>query len=127
MLVVDDEDGIRQLIAFALRRAGFDVVEAADGQAALDLVKTSPVAMVVLDVGMPVISGTDVLQALRADPETSTLPVLLMTRSGDEMRAVEGLAAGADDFLLKPIRLDELVARINARMRLRRTAQVADR
>jgi len=117
VLVVDDEDGIRELVAFALRRAGFAVIEASSGQAALDIVKTSPVAMVVLDMGMPEVSGTYVVQALRANPETATLPVLLMTGSGDEMSVIEGLAAGADDFLLKPIRLDELVARINAHLR----------
>jgi EAL domain-containing protein (putative c-di-GMP-specific phosphodiesterase class I)/CheY-like chemotaxis protein len=134
VLVVDDDDGIRELVGFALRRAGFDVVEAASGQAALDVVNTSPVAMLVLDMGMPEMSGTYVVQALRANPETATLPVLLMTGSGDEMSVIEGLAAGADDFLLKPVRLDELVARINAHLRRdvawsvvleERTAQIA--
>jgi EAL domain-containing protein (putative c-di-GMP-specific phosphodiesterase class I)/CheY-like chemotaxis protein len=134
ILVVDDEDGIRELVAFALRRAGFQVIEAVSGQAALDTVKASPVAMVVLDMGMPAMSGTSVVQALRANPETATLPVLLMTGSGDEMSVIEGLAAGADDFLLKPVRLDELVARINAHLRRddawsavleERTAQIA--
>ena len=134
VLVVDDEDGIRELVAFALRRAGFEVIQAANGQAALDLVGTVPVAMVVLDMGMPEMSGTYVVQALRAQPETATLPVLLMTGSGDEMSVIEGLAAGADDFLFKPVRLDELVARINAHLRRdvawsvvleERTAQIA--
>lgn len=134
VLVVDDEDRIRELVAFALRRAGFEVLEAANGQAALDIVKASPVAMVVLDMGMPEMSGTAVVKALRANPETATLPVLLMTGSGDEMSVIEGLAAGADDFLLKPVRLDELVARINAHLRRdvawsvvleERTAQIA--
>ena len=134
VLVVDDDDGIRELVGFALRRAGFEVIEASNGQAALDLVRTVPVGMVVLDMGMPEMSGTYVVQALRAQPETATLPVLLMTGSGDEMSVIEGLAAGADDFLLKPVRLDELVARINAHLRRgvawsqvleERTAQVA--
>jgi EAL domain-containing protein (putative c-di-GMP-specific phosphodiesterase class I)/CheY-like chemotaxis protein len=134
VLVVDDEDGVRGLVSFALRRAGFDVSEASNGQAALDIVRTTPVAMVVLDMGMPEMSGTYVVQALRARPETATLPVLLMTGSGDEMSVIEGLAAGADDFLFKPIRLDELVARINAHLRRddawsrvleERTAQIA--
>ena len=134
VLVVDDDDGIRELVGFALRRAGFDVIEASNGQAALDLVRTVPVGMMVLDMGMPGMSGTYVVQALRAQPETATLPVLLMTGSGDEMSVIEGLAAGADDFLLKPVRLDELVARINAHLRRdmawsqvieERTAQIA--
>jgi len=90
VLVVDDEDGIRELVAFALRRAGFAVIEASSGQAALDIVKTSPVAMVVLDMGMPEVSGTYVVQALRANPETATLPVLLMTGSGVAALLVPG-------------------------------------
>ncbi|HEY8952971.1 MAG TPA: response regulator, partial [Candidatus Dormibacteraeota bacterium] len=102
VLVVDDDHGIRELVGFALRRAGFDVIEASNGQAALDIVATAPVAMVVLDMGMSEMSGTYVVQALRARPETATLPVLLMTGSGDDMSVIEGLAAGADDFLLKP-------------------------
>jgi EAL domain-containing protein (putative c-di-GMP-specific phosphodiesterase class I)/CheY-like chemotaxis protein len=134
ILVVDDEDGIRELIAFALRRAGYDVIVASSGQRALDIVRTSPVAMMVLDMGMPEMPGTDVVRALRAQPEIATLPVLLMTGSGDDMSVIEGLAAGADDFLLKPVRLDELVARINAHLRRdvawsvvleERTAQIA--
>ena len=117
VLVVDDDDSLRELVSFALRRAGFDVLEASNGKAALDLVRTVPIGMMVLDMGMPEMSGTYVVQALRARPETATLPVLLMTGSGDEMSVIEGLAAGADDFLSKPVRLDELVARINAHLR----------
>lgn len=117
VLVVDDEDSTRKLVAFAVRRAGFDVLEASDGKAALDIVRTAAVAMVVLDMGMPGMSGTEVLQALRSRSETATLPVLLMTGSGDEYSVIEGLAAGADDFLSKPVRLDELIARINAHLR----------
>jgi EAL domain-containing protein (putative c-di-GMP-specific phosphodiesterase class I)/CheY-like chemotaxis protein len=117
ILVVDDDDSLRELISFALRRAGFDVLEASSGQAALDIVESTAVALVVLDMGMPGMSGTYVVQALRARAETATLPVLLVTGSGDDMSVIEGLAAGADDFLSKPVRLDELVARINAHLR----------
>jgi EAL domain-containing protein (putative c-di-GMP-specific phosphodiesterase class I)/CheY-like chemotaxis protein len=117
ILVVDDDDSLRELVSFALRRAGFDVLEASNGQAALDIVQSTAVALVVLDMGMPGMSGTYVVQALRARAETATLPVLLVTGSGDEFSVIEGLAAGADDFLSKPVRLDELVARINAHLR----------
>jgi EAL domain-containing protein (putative c-di-GMP-specific phosphodiesterase class I)/CheY-like chemotaxis protein len=117
VLVVDDDEAILELFGVALRRAGFEVIEAASGEAALDIVNTSPVAIVVLDMAMPEMSGTHMVQALRANPETATLPVLLITGAGDEMSVIEGLAAGADDFLLKPVRLDELVARINAHLR----------
>jgi EAL domain-containing protein (putative c-di-GMP-specific phosphodiesterase class I)/DNA-binding response OmpR family regulator len=117
ILVVDDDDGLRSLVVLALKRAGFEVVDAASGQAALDLVATTPVSLVVMDIGMPGMSGTEVVERLRSQPETLTLPVLLMTGSTDENSVINGLAAGADDFLPKPVRLDELVARVTAHLR----------
>ena len=68
-------------------------------------------------MGLPRMSGTDVVRALRARPDTQTLPVLLMTGSGTSQSVIEGLDAGADDFLAKPVRLDELVARVRAHLR----------
>ena len=84
VLVVDDDDTIRALVAFALRRAGLDVLEAHSGQAGLELVASETVDLVVLDMTMPGMSGTDVVRALRSGSETATLPILLMTGSGDE-------------------------------------------
>lgn len=117
VLVVDHDDGTRGLVALALRRAGLDILEAPSSQAALDVVRTTAVSLVVLDMGMPGMSGIEVVQALRSRSETATLPLLLMTGSGDEDSVIHGLAAGADDFLPKPVRLDELVARVNAHLR----------
>jgi EAL domain-containing protein (putative c-di-GMP-specific phosphodiesterase class I)/DNA-binding response OmpR family regulator len=117
VLVVDDDDASRSLVVYALRRAGLEVLEAPNGQAALDIVRTTPVGLVVLDMVMPGMYGTEVVQALRSRTETATLPVLLMTGSGDQNSVIQGLAAGADDFLAKPVRLDELVARVNAHLR----------
>ncbi len=117
VLVVDDDKSIRGLVALALKRAGFDVIEAVSGLDALDLVVSQAVGMVVLDMTMPGLSGTDVVRALRSRPETATLPIILMTGSGDEDSVIEGLDAGADDFVPKPVRLDELVARVNAHLR----------
>ena len=117
ILVVDDDAGIRSLVARVLRDAGFEVLEAATGEAALGVVETEAVSLVVLDMGLPGISGTDVVRALRARPQTATLPVILLTGSGDEYTLVEGLGAGADDYLVKPVRLDELVARVRAHLR----------
>lgn len=117
VLVVDDTDDLRQLIALALQRDGCDVLEAASGEAALEILETEPVDIMVLDMILPAMSGTDVLRALRERPETLTLPVLLMTGSGASQSVIEGLNAGANDFLAKPIRLDELVARVRAHLR----------
>jgi EAL domain-containing protein (putative c-di-GMP-specific phosphodiesterase class I)/CheY-like chemotaxis protein len=117
VLVVDDDDDTRGLVTFALRRAGLRVLEAPSGQVALDVVQTEAVGLVVLDAGMPGMSGTDIVRALRSRSETARLPVLLMTGSGDEASGIRGLAAGADDFVPKPVRLDELVARVNGHLR----------
>jgi EAL domain-containing protein (putative c-di-GMP-specific phosphodiesterase class I)/CheY-like chemotaxis protein len=93
------------------------VTEADSGHTALSIVQTRTIGLLVLDMGMPGMSGTDVVRALRSRSETATLPVLLMTGSGDENSVIEGLEAGADDFVPKPVRLDELVARVNAHLR----------
>jgi len=118
ILVVDDEEDVRRLVAFSLKRSGFEVLEAASGAAAIELVQSESVGLIVLDVSMPLMSGLDVVATLRSRSGTATLPILLMTGSGDEDSVIQGLAAGADDFLPKPVRLDELVARVRARLRM---------
>jgi EAL domain-containing protein (putative c-di-GMP-specific phosphodiesterase class I)/DNA-binding response OmpR family regulator len=117
VLIVDDADDLRRLISIALQRGGFDVLEANSGEAAIAIIESRTVDVLVLDMGLPVMSGTDVVRALRGRPETVTLPILLMTGSGTSQSVIEGLDAGADDFLAKPVRLDELVARVRAHLR----------
>ena len=117
ILVVDDDDGVRTVVARRLRMAAFGVLEAASGEAALAVIEVEEVDLVVLDVGLPGMSGTDVVHALRARPQTATLPIILLTGNGVEYNLVTGLDAGADDYLAKPVRLDELVARVRAHLR----------
>ena len=117
ILVVDDDASTRALVASSLRRAGFHVIEAASGEAGLVAVETEAISLVVLDVVLPGMSGTDVVRALRERPQTATLPVLLLTGQGGEYPLVTGLGAGADDYLAKPVQLDELVARVRAHLR----------
>ena len=119
VLVVDDQEDLRRLLVLALERHDFDVLEAGSGEAAMDVLTSRPVDVLVLDMGLPGMPGTAVVQALRQRPETATLPVLLMTGSGTDRSVIEGLEAGADDFLAKPVRLDELVARVRAHLRSR--------
>jgi DNA-binding response OmpR family regulator len=119
VLVVDDQNDLRRLLALALRRHDFEVLEAGSGEAAIEILQSTPVDVLVLDMGLPSMSGTAVVRALRARPETATLPVLLMTGSGTDHSVIEGLEAGADDFLSKPVRVDELVARVRAHLRSR--------
>jgi EAL domain-containing protein (putative c-di-GMP-specific phosphodiesterase class I)/DNA-binding response OmpR family regulator len=117
VLVVDDEASARVLVALALRRAGMEVIEAASGAEALEILETRTVSVVACDLGMPGMSGLDVVRALRSRPATATLPFILLTGSGDTDTVIRALDAGADDFLAKPIRLDELVARVRAHLR----------
>ena len=117
VLVVDDEAAVRGLIAFALRNAGLAVIEAGSGPSALDIMETESVGVVVCDLGMPGMSGIEVVQALRRRPESATLPIIMVTGSGDDQTVIAGLEAGADDFLIKPVRLDELIARVRAQLR----------
>jgi EAL domain-containing protein (putative c-di-GMP-specific phosphodiesterase class I)/DNA-binding response OmpR family regulator len=119
VLVVDDQDDLRRLLGLALRRNDMEVLEAATGEAALEILAGQPVDVLVLDMGLPGISGVEVVKVLRSRSETATLPILLMTGSGTDLSVIEGLEAGADDFLAKPVRLDELVARVRAHLRSR--------
>jgi EAL domain-containing protein (putative c-di-GMP-specific phosphodiesterase class I)/DNA-binding response OmpR family regulator len=119
VLVVDDDEDLRALVCLGLQRADFVTIEAASGERALEILETRSASLVVIDLGLPAMSGLEVLRALRQRPETATLPVLLMTGSGTRDTVLEALAAGADDFLTKPIRLDELVARARAHLRIR--------
>jgi EAL domain-containing protein (putative c-di-GMP-specific phosphodiesterase class I)/CheY-like chemotaxis protein len=117
ILIVDDDPDLRSLISIALHRAGFETHVADSGDAALALLERQTVDAVVLDMGMPGLSGIDVIKTLRSRTDTGTLPILMMTGSGTADTVLEALAAGADDFLAKPVRFDELVARIRAHRR----------
>jgi EAL domain-containing protein (putative c-di-GMP-specific phosphodiesterase class I)/DNA-binding response OmpR family regulator len=117
VLVVEDDAANRLLLRQAMTSAGFDVVEAGGGEEALRILESRTVGIVVSDVGLPGISGIELVRSLRSRPETAILPIILVTGSGDRNTVIEGLEAGADDFLSKPVRLDELIARVRAHVR----------
>jgi EAL domain-containing protein (putative c-di-GMP-specific phosphodiesterase class I)/DNA-binding response OmpR family regulator len=117
VLVVEDDPDLLNLLGIALRRSGMRVVQTSSGEAALEALKVEQIGCVVSDLGLKDMNGIDLVRALRARAETSTLPFLLMTGSGDSDSVIEALNAGADDFLAKPVRLDELVARVRAHLR----------
>ena len=122
ILVVDDDPATRELVAAHLRRQGFDVRVAASGEAALQLIAGQDVSLVILDIGLPGMSGLDVVRALREQPKTAALPVMVLTGKGVEYPLATSLGVGADAYLTKPVRLDELVARVRARLRSHRVA-----
>jgi diguanylate cyclase (GGDEF)-like protein len=117
VLVADDEEDIRAFLEITLGLAGFEVLQARDGVEALELARSEVPDIVVLDVMMPRMDGLETLRRLREDARTEHLPVLLLTARALKQHAVEGLDAGADDYLSKPFDADELLARIRAAVR----------
>lgn len=117
ILVVDDEQDVRRLMSMGLQHRGYTTVEAADGEAALRILDEREVDLVLLDGALPKLSGLEVLARVRAEPRLATLPVIMVTGRADLDARVSGLRAGADDFVAKPVALDELVARIEANLR----------
>jgi two-component system OmpR family response regulator len=118
VLVVDDDPHIRDLLAFALRKAGLAVREAADGEAALADLDAHPSDLVVLDINMPRLDGLETCRRIRA---RSDLPVLFLSSRDDEIDRILGIELGADDYVVKPFSPREVVARVAAI--LRRTAR----
>ncbi|WP_312511004.1 response regulator [Massilia sp.] len=122
ILNVDDNDGARYAKTRILQSAGFEVIEAANGTDALELIKRTPPALVLLDVKLPDINGIEVCRRIKADPETAGVLVLqtsaALTGRADKIRGLEG---GADNYLAAPIEADELIANVNALLRMRQT------
>ncbi len=117
ILVVDDERDLVELIAMNLQRNGYEVVTAHDGATGLDLARKQRPDLVVLDVMMPGLSGRDVTMALRSDPETSAMPILMLTAKTEETDIIVGLSMGADDYVTKPFSMKVLMARVAAVLR----------
>jgi two-component system OmpR family response regulator len=114
ILIVDDDAAIRDVVRFALERAGFATVEAADGRAAIDRFAAEGADLVILDVMLPERDGIDVCRALR---RTSQVPILFLSSRDDEVDRVVGLEIGGDDYIAKPFSPRELVARVRAVLR----------
>ncbi len=117
VLIVDDDPHIRQLLAFALDKAGLSPVEASDGEAGLAMVQRHKPDLVILDINMPRMDGLEVCRRLRTDGDT---PILFLSSRDDEIDRVLGIELGADDYVVKPFSPREVVARVMAI--LRRTA-----
>ena len=115
LLIVEDENELRQQLQQRFRDEGYAVDVAADGEEGLFLGKEYPINAAVVDIGLPKLSGIELLQQLRS--EGKSFPVLLLTARGRWQDKVEGLDAGADDYLVKPFHIEELVARVKALLR----------
>lgn len=117
ILIVDDERDLADLIAVNLQRNGYDTLVAHDGATGLDLARKQKPDLAVLDVMMPGLSGRDVTVALKADPDTSAIPILMLTAKSEETDIIVGLSMGADDYVTKPFSMKVLVARVAAVLR----------
>lgn len=120
IILADDNSDMRGYVERLLREAGYQVVAVADGRAAVDAAQNSLPDLVLSDVMMPVLDGFGVIRALRTDDRTSDVPIILLSARAGEEASIEGIAAGADDYLVKPFSARELIARVEGAMRLAR-------
>jgi two-component system KDP operon response regulator KdpE len=114
VMVIDDEPPIRKLLRMGLTTQGYEVLEAANGKAALEMLKQNP-DLVILDLGLPDIQGHELLRTIRSRNES--VPVVVLSSRGDEAGKVQALDLGADDYVTKPFGMDELLARMRAALR----------
>jgi DNA-binding response OmpR family regulator len=114
ILLVDDEPSLQKMLTHALEREGFQIQVAGDGEAALEAFKSYEPHLIVLDIMLPKLDGTEVIRRIRAQSE---VPVIMLTAKDDEIDRVVGLELGADDYVTKPFAVRELVARVRAIMR----------
>jgi len=125
ILIVEDETALVELLTYNLEKAGFQVTVARDGEEAMLAVAEAKPDLILLDWMLPYISGIEICRRLRRNPDTSDLPVILLTARGEEGDRIRGLESGADDYVVKPFSPSELIARVRAVMR--RTRPVFDK
>lgn len=117
ILVVDDEEDILELIQYNLVREGYEVLGAESGEKALQIAKSEPVDLIVLDLMLPAMDGLEVAKRLKRDSKTDNIPIIMLTAKGEEADVVTGLELGADDYIPKPFSPRILIARIRAVLR----------
>ena len=114
---VDDDNTIREIEVYTLEQTGFEARGFADGISMLEALKTEIPELIILDIMMPELDGIEVLKRLRLEPSYKDIPVIMATAKGTEMDKISGLNSGADDYLVKPFGVMEMVARVNAVLR----------
>jgi len=124
MLIVDDEPDIVELVTYNLRKEGFDVSSAFDGEEALAKIRKEKFDFIILDLMLPNVQGMEICRILRNEPVTRNIPIIMLTAKGEEIDKILGLEMGADDYMTKPFSPRELLARVKTVMR--RTEKTAD-
>ena len=117
VLVVEDEDALAELLQYNLKKEGFRVTVAADGEEAMILVDERQPDLILLDWMLPKVAGIEVCRRLRSRQETRNIPIIMLTARGEEADRIRGLDTGADDYILKPFLMKELFARVRAILR----------
>ncbi|MEJ6398264.1 phosphate regulon transcriptional regulator PhoB [Yoonia sp. 208BN28-4] len=124
VLVVDDEAAQREMLVYNMEAAGFRTTRATNGEEALESVAEDPPDVIVLDWMMPLLSGIEVCRRLKIKSETAAIPVIMLSARSEDVDKVRGLETGADDYVVKPYSVTELVARVRASLRRVRPATV---
>ena len=127
VLLVEDEPAQRELLAYNLEAEGFDVITADNGEDGLILVDENDPDLIVLDWMMPQLSGIEVCRRLKGNSKTQQIPVIMLSARAEEVDRVRGLETGADDYVVKPYSVIELIARVKAHLRRIRAAAVGNR
>ena len=117
ILVIEDEQAVREMLFYALNKADFEVREAANGEIALDILKKYNIDLILLDWMLPGQAGIEISKKLRSMPETKNIPIIMLTAKSEESDKIMGLDSGADDYVTKPFSPNELIARIKALLR----------
>lgn len=117
ILVVDDEQDLLELIEYNLKKEGFDVLTAEDGQKGIEVAREHHPSLVLLDIMMPKMDGLEVVEHMRQDEELGHIPIIFLTARGDEKTEIRGLDKGGDDYITKPISTKKLISRIKAVLR----------
>ena len=126
ILLVEDEPAQRAVLAYNLKSEGFDVIEAEDGEEALVMAQDSLPDLVLLDWMLPHVSGLEVCRRLKSGKTTRALPVIMLSARSEELDKVRGLETGADDYMVKPYSVAELMARVRKELRRTRPASVGE-
>jgi two-component system, OmpR family, alkaline phosphatase synthesis response regulator PhoP len=114
ILLVDDEPNIVLSLEFLMKRAGYDVYTASDGDAAINCLKTHPPDLILLDINMTRRDGFEVCQTIRANPEWKGIRIVMLTAKGRDVEREKGMAMGADDYITKPFSTQDVVAKVQA-------------
>src|SRR5512140_728789 len=117
VLIVEDERDLQRVLAYNFKQAGFDVVSAMNGETALRAVREERFDLIILDLMLPDLPGTEICRRLKQNPQTSAIPVVMVTAKGEEVDRIVGFELGADDYVVKPFSVRELILRVRAILR----------